>query len=389
MIPYSTQTISYLDALKVARQVKFRSLTQGNRIIEFEKSVADYVGAKFAVAVSSGTAGLHLAHLALGHPKGSKVITSPISFVASANSIIYAGQEPIFIDVESDTGNMKFENLQTATEKQLIRTVVPVHYAGSPCDMMKISHLCRKKSINIVEDAAHALGGEYSTGEKIGSCVYSDLTVFSFHPVKSVTTGEGGVITTNSKFLHQKLIELRSHGITNVSHSIQNKILGSTNGKKNLWYYEMNDLGFHYRLTEIQSVLGIAQMKKIDKFIGKRRKIAARYNEILKKLDNLEILKSNENAYSAHHLYPIRIKFDQISISKNDLMVALKNQGVMSQVHYLPIPLHPYYQHLGYRTDNIPNALDFYFSILSIPIYPNLSTTKQMKVVSNLSKLLV
>lgn len=388
MIPYSRQTISFLDALYVARQVKFKSLTQGLQIKNFEEKVAKYVGARFAVAVSSGTAGLHLAHLALGQNNGSKVVTSPISFVASANSIIYAGQEPIFVDVDPDTGNISIEKLQEVIRVHQIKTVVPVHYAGFPCEMEKIYDICKKESIYIVEDAAHALGAQYSTGEKIGSCKYSDLTVFSFHPVKSITTGEGGIITTNNEDLYIKMIRLRSHGIERNDQPVQDEILGLTNGKRNAWYYEMLQLGFHYRLTEIQAALGVSQMRKIDKFIKKRRKVAQRYNKFLKKLSNLDVLKSSENMSGAFHLYPIKIKFDRITISKNDLMQELRKIGIMSQVHYIPIPLHPYYKNLGYTIDQLPHAIDFYFRILSIPIYPGLSILKQRKIIRSLNKLI-
>ena len=388
MIPYSRQTISFLDALYVARQVKFKSLTQGLQIKNFEEKVAKYVGARFAVAVSSGTAGLHLAHLALGQNNGSKVVTSPISFVASANSIIYAGQEPIFVDVDPDTGNISIEKLQEVIRVHQIKTVVPVHYAGFPCEMKKIYDICKKESIYIVEDAAHALGAQYSTGEKIGSCKYSDLTVFSFHPVKSITTGEGGIITTNNEDLYIKMLRLRSHGIERNDQPVQDEILGLTNGKRNAWYYEMLQLGFHYRLTEIQAALGVSQMRKIDKFIKKRRKVAQRYNKFLKKLSNLDVLKSSENMSGAFHLYPIKIKFDRITISKNDLMQELRKIGIMSQVHYIPIPLHPYYKNLGYTIDQLPHAIDFYYRILSIPIYPGLSILKQRKIIRSLNKLI-
>jgi len=388
LIPYSRQTISFLDALYVARQVKFKSLTQGLQIKYFEEKVAKYVGARFAVAVSSGTAGLHLAHLALGQNNGSKVVTSPISFVASANSIIYAGQEPIFVDVDPDTGNISIEKLQEVIRMHQIKTVVPVHYAGFPCEMEKIYDICKKESIYIVEDAAHALGAQYSTGEKIGSCKYSDLTVFSFHPVKSITTGEGGIITTNNEDLYIKMIRLRSHGIERNDQPVQDEILGLTNGKRNAWYYEMLQLGFHYRLTEIQAALGVSQMRKIDKFIKKRRKVAQRYNKFLKKLSNLDVLKSSENMSGAFHLYPIKIKFDRITISKNDLMQELRKIGIMSQVHYIPIPLHPYYKNLGYTIDQLPHAIDFYYRILSIPIYPGLSILKQRKIIRSLNKLI-
>ncbi len=387
MIPYSTQTITIFDAIYVARQVKFRSLTQGSEIQKFEKSISQYVGAKYAVAVSSATAGLHIAHLALGHPSGAKVVTSPISFVASANSIIYAGQTPIFVDVEMDSGNLSVEKLAETLNSQNISAVVPVHFAGNPCDMEKIYGLCKEQNISIIEDAAHALGSNYITGEKIGSCKYSDLTVFSFHPVKSITTGEGGVVTTNSPELYAKLLKLRSHGIQKNDLEPTNELLGKTNGIKNIWYYEMDSIGYHYRLTEIQAALGVSQMKKIDKFVKKRRKIALRYDKLISQISSINSIKKELRNISANHLFPISIDFTAISRGKNELMLELRQNGVMTQVHYMPIPLHPFYQKLGYNMEQLPNALNFYFQTLSIPIYPRLSFRKQKKIVKIFKKL--
>jgi UDP-4-amino-4,6-dideoxy-N-acetyl-beta-L-altrosamine transaminase len=388
LIPYSKQSISIIDALRVARQVKFKSLTQGNRIKEFEDSVAGYVGSKFAVAVSSATAGLHLAHLAIGHPVGSNIATSPISFVASANTIIYAGHTPFFVDIDFDSGSMSVDKLVDLINKINISTVVPVHYAGLPCDMKRIHDLCNEKNISIIEDAAHALGATYNSGEKVGSCTYSDMTVFSFHPVKSITTGEGGMITTNNKDLYHKLLKLRTHGIRRKEDGFQNKILGYSDGKPNIWYYEMDSLGYHYRLTEIQAMLGYSQMKKIDRFMKKRKTIAKRYDNYLSNIENIYKSQSRIGGESANHLYTIKIDFTKLKISRNDLMNELRRKGIITQVHYIPIPLHPYYKELGYDVYDLPSAMNFYHQVLSIPIYPKLSILKQFKVYKNLRKLL-
>ncbi len=387
MIPYSKQTISILDALYVARQVKFKSLTQGSEIQKFEQSVARYVGAKYAVAVSSATAGLHIAHLALGKPLNSKVVTSPISFVASANSVIYSGLTPIFVDIDLSTGNLSLNKLEETLNSQDIKTVVPVHFAGTPCDMVKIHELCKQRNISIIEDAAHALGSSYETGEKIGSCKYSDLTVFSFHPVKSITTGEGGMITTNSQELYAKLLKLRSHGIQKNDLEPSNRLLGKTGATKNLWYYEMDSIGYHYRLTEIQASLGVSQMKKLNRFIKKRRTKALRYDKLITDSRVMKSINHGSRYVSANHLFPIVIDFSKLSLGRNQLMLRLREKGIVTQVHYLPIPLHPYYQKLGYTMDNLPNAYSFYFQTLSIPIYPKLSFLKQKKVIKILNEL--
>ena len=376
------------DALRVARQVKFKSLTQGNQINEFEDLVADYVGSKYAVAVSSATAGLHLAHLAIGHPVGSNVVTSPISFVASANTIIYAGLRPFFVDIDFDSGSMSVDKLTDLINQIKVSTVVPVHYAGLPCDMKRIHELCKKNKINIIEDAAHALGASYSSGEKVGSCTYSDMTVFSFHPVKSITTGEGGMITTNDEKLYNKLLKLRTHGIQRKEMGFQNKILGYTGSQPNLWYYEMDSLGYHYRLTEIQAMLGVSQMKKIDRFMKKRQVIAKRYDKYLNNIANIRQSQNKNGGISANHLYTIKVDFTKVKMSRNDLMNKLRKNGIITQVHYIPIPLHPFYKELGYDVENLPNTMNFYFQILSIPIYPKLSIIKQYKVYRTLNKLL-
>ncbi len=388
MIPYSRQVITWGDVFRVAHTLKFKNLTQGSVIERFEDSISKYVGSKYAVAVSSATAGLHLSHLALDVPNGSKIATSPISFVASANTALYAGLNPIFIDIDPDSGNISVESFKDEILKHDIKTLVPVHYAGAPCDMERFYEICKRKGINIIEDAAHALGSTYPSGEKVGSCKFSDLTVFSFHPVKNITTGEGGVITTNNELLYESLLKLRSHGISRNKENFKNIRLSSTAGAINPWYYEMSMLGFHYRLTDIQASLGYSQMKKLKKFLSKRDRICNRYDRAFNKNNFISPIQISMRKYSAKHLYGIKIDFNKIGISKNALICKLKEVGITTQVHYLPIPLHEYYQNRGYNVEKLPNAMEFYTQILSIPLFPTLSRIKQRKVVFALKNII-
>ena len=381
MIPYGKHDVKLKEALMVAFQIRFRSLTQGLKINEFEKLVAEMVGARYAVAVSSATAGLHIAMLALDLKSDSKIITSPISFVASSNSIIYAGHKPVFVDIDRESINLDL----ALVEKKLIadpgiQAVVPVHFAGLPCDMKKLSDFTQSKNVKIIEDAAHALGALYPSGEKVGSCAYSDMTVFSFHPVKSITTGEGGMVTTNDYSLYKKLMRLRSHGINKLDDDFKNSILSRTSGVTNPWYYEMIELGFNFRLTEIQAVLGISQMKRLAKFIDKRTKLVKNYRNLLEfnsKIAPAQVCSING---SAHHIFPIRIKFSRGTKSRNEIMRNLKKHGIGSQVHYLPIPAHPYYTELGFSITEIPEAFAYYEEALTIPLFPSLKKRQQKRI---------
>jgi perosamine synthetase len=389
VIPYGRHSTNFRDAFQVAFQVRFRSLTQGVKIEELEKLFANRVGAKYAVAVSSATAGLHLSVLSLDLPKNCSVATSPISFVASSNAIIYAGCRSTFVDIDSSTANMDSGALKVSIGiDSNIKAVIPVHYSGFPCDMKSIYEICQSGGVSIIEDAAHALGAQYESGESVGSCKYSDLTVFSLHPVKSITAGEGGIITTNNYDLYKKLLRLRSHGINKNDDKFRNSFLSSTDGKANLWYYEMQELGFHYRMTEIQAVLAISQLKRLDAFMLKRRQLALRYIKEFKSEKNFSFLTGHDLKLSGNHLFVIEIDFSRVQKSRNQIMLELRELGILTQVHYLPIPLHPFYSELGYGVEDIPNSLNFYNRALSIPLFYGLSKKQQNFVIKSLRKVI-
>ena len=390
MIPYGRQSINLFDVLSVSKQLAFKSLTQGSKIEEFEERVAEYVGAKYAIAVSSATAGLHLAVMALDLPVNSEIITSPISFVASSNAILYSNHQPKFIDVERETINIDLSLVaQEIESNKNVRAVIPVHFAGLPCNMEELSRLSAAKGVKIIEDAAHALGASYPNGKKVGSCEFSDMTVFSFHPVKSITTGEGGMITTNSYALYKKLLRLRSHGINKLNDSFESSLLSTTDGISNPWYYEMQELGFNYRLTELQAALGLSQIDRLDKFIKDRRSRVAWYLLNLSQVPSATPVQSNSSTLSAHHIFPIRVNYSELKISRARLMASLKERGIGTQVHYVPIPLHPYYQKLGFGIEKIPEAMSYYHEALTIPLYPSLKQSQPRKVIVELSNLIV
>lgn len=358
--------------------------------MEFEQSVASEVGARYAVAVSSATAGLHLSLLALQIEKGREVITSPISFLASSNSALYNELIPNFVDINAGDLNLDVDRVREEVQSNPnVKALLPVHFAGLPCNMEELSLIARENNLVIVEDAAHALGASYPCGSKVGSCKYSDLTVFSFHPVKSVTTGEGGIITTNSESLYRRLLQLRSHGINQFKEEYESEILSQTDGMPNPWYYEMQSLGFHYRMTEIQAVLGIAQIKKLGKFMNKRLHLAINYENLLRNCSLIRPAQTNALSFcSAWHLFVIRIDFSRLDQSRMDIMKALREKGIGTQVHYRPIPLQPYYIKNGFDVSHLPNALKYFEEALSIPLYPTLKKRQQRHIIRTLKNLI-
>lgn len=359
MIPYGRQFIDDEDIKAVVEVLKSDYVTQGPKVEEFERVLASYCGAKYAVTFNSGTSALHGAYFAAGLQRGDEFIISPITFVATANAGVYLGAKPVFVDIEHDTGNID-ANLVEKVITEKTKIIVPVHYAGHPCDMEKIKEIANKYDIKIVEDACHALGAKYK-GEKVGICKYSDMTVFSFHPVKHITTGEGGAVLTNNEEYYEKLKMFRSHGITKDN----NKFTKEPDGD---WYYEMQFLGYNYRMTDIQAALGISQLKKIDMFVEKRREIAKKYNEAFRDNPYFDIPIEKEYAYHSYHLYPIRLK-EKYADRKKKIFQLLREKGLGVQVHYIPVYLQPYYQKMGYDRSKLRIAYNFYKSQISLPIY--------------------
>lgn len=355
-IPYGRQFIDQDDIDAVIETLKSPFLTQGPKVKEFEKALASYTGAKYAVVFNSGTSALHAAYFTLGLKRDNEFITTPISFVATSNAGLYLGAKPIFVDVEKDTGNIDISKVEEKITKKT-KLISVVHYAGHSVDMKKVYEIAKKYNLKVVEDACHALGGEYEN-EKIGSCKYSDATIFSFHPVKHITTGEGGAVLTNDRKAYEKLLMFRNHGIT------KKDFLNESEGD---WYYEMQFLGFNYRMTDIGASLGLSQLKKLDYFIKKRREIADTYNETFKDNPYFDLPVEKKYAKHAFHLYPIRLK---IKTKRREIFDKLRQNGLGVQVHYIPIYWQPYYQNLGYKKGLCKNAEDFYQREISLPIYP-------------------
>jgi len=377
IIPYGRQCVDASDIREVIRVLKSDWLTQGPKIKEFEDALCKYTGARYAVAVSSGTAALHIACLAANIKRDDEVITSPITFVASANSILYCGGTPVFADIQEDTINIDPEEIKKKISPNT-KAIIPVHFAGHPCDLEEISLIAQKHNLLVIEDAAHALGAEYKN-TKIGSCKYSDMAIFSFHPVKSITTGEGGVILTNNKEIFKKLLILRNHGIAKEKAELMNKNEGP-------WYYEMQELGFNYRITDLQCALGVSQLKKLKKFLERRRELISIYNRNLHKIDKVNLPIEKPYVKSAWHIYYVRLK----ESSKRSLIFEeLQKFNIGVQVHYIPVHLQSYYRNrFGYKVGDYLKAEDYYKSTITLPLYPKMTNDEIQYVVDILIKVL-
>lgn len=388
MIPYGKHHIDEDDVQAVVDVLRSGALTQGPVVEAFERAIAEYVGANYAVAVSSGTAALHLAALVAGVGPDNPLITSPITFVASANAGLYAGGSVAFADIDPQTVNMSPMALRDALEKHpATKAIIPVHFAGLPCDMATIKSLADDAGADVIEDAAHALGASYPDGHRVGCCAYSRMTIFSFHPVKAIAAGEGGMITTNDESTYRKLLRLRSHGINKLVDPFQLPEQAETNGVRNPWYYEMQELGFHYRITDLQCGLALSQLRKLDRFIARRRVLADRYDKSWSGMQNCRPAQTSLRDQSGHHLYVLRIDFDSISWSRALLMQELKSRGIGTQVHYIPVPAHPHFRRLGHSPEAYPNAQEFYREALSIPLFYDLTDEQQDQVISAIAEL--
>jgi UDP-4-amino-4,6-dideoxy-N-acetyl-beta-L-altrosamine transaminase len=382
---YGRHFIDKDDKNAVLRALNSGQLTQGSFISDFEEMICKYTKAKYAVAVSSCTAGLHISCIAAGLKKNDNVIVPAITFVSTANAATYSNAKVSLCDIDNDTLNLSLTELKKISNKKKIQALIPVHFAGFPCDIKKIRNMFKNQII--IEDAAHALGAKYKDGSKVGSCKYSDATVFSFHPVKPVTAGEGGVITTNSFKIYKSLLRLRSHGINKLDDKFKNKNFVYTKKKINPWFYEMKELGFHYRITDIQCALAISQMKKLDTFISRRKILAKRYRSKLSKFKNIKFGHFTDFKSSGHHLFILRFDFNNMKLDKVGLMNELKKRKIGSQVHYIPISYHPHYENLSSKDFKIKNSIKYYNECLSIPLFYDLSFKEQDYIIDNIVEL--
>lgn len=382
MIPYGRQDITQEDIEAVVNVLKSDFLTQGPMAPRFEETVASHVGAQYAVAVNSATSALHIACLALGLGPGDWLWTTPITFVASANCGLYCGAQVDFVDIDPYTYNLcpqalERKLIQAEKEGRLPKVVVPVHLCGQPCNMQAIHTLAQHYGFKVIEDASHAIGGKYR-GEFIGSGRYSDITVFSFHPVKIITTAEGGMAVTNSPELAEKMALLRSHGITRDPALM-------THTSDGPWYYQQIDLGFNYRMTDLHAALGVSQMQRLDQYVTRRHRIAQRYDELLA---DLPIVTPWQHAdgYSGLHLYVIRLKLEEIPTSHKQVFEALREQGIGVNLHYIPVHTQPYYRAMGFKPGDYPQAENYYTSAISLPMFQAMNNAQQDLVVEAVRK---
>ena len=384
MIPYGKQDISQQDIDSVLDVLKSDFLTQGPQVPAFESALVEHTGAHYALAVNSATSALHIACLALGLGQDDWLWTSPVTFVASANCGLYCGAKVDFVDIDPDTYNMCPKRLEdklikAKAEGKLPKVVVPVHLCGQPCDMSAIGKLAKKYGFKVIEDASHAIGGRYQD-QPIGNCEHSDITVFSFHPVKIITTAEGGAALTNEKALADKMALLRSHGVTRDPELMRGESHGG-------WYYQQIDLGFNYRMTELQAALGVSQMKRLDEFISARHQLSKRYNE---KLANLPVILPYQlpDTYSGLHLFVIRLRLDDISLTHQQVFDALRERGIGVNLHYIPVHTQPYYQDMGFAEGDFPESERYYREAISLPMFHGMSEVQQDAVVNTLTDIL-
>lgn len=384
MIPYARQHITQEDIDAVVAVLHSDWLTQGPTIERFERAVADYCGVRYAVATCNATAALHLGCLGLGVGGNDTGWTSPITFVASANCLRYCGAQVDFVDIDSETWNLDADELarkleQAARHGKVPKVVIPVHFGGQPCDMERIRELSLQYGFAVIEDAAHAIGASYR-GAPVGSCQYSDITVFSFHPVKIITTGEGGMLLTNRQDLYEKLVLLRSHGITRDADRMTEPSHGP-------WYYQQLELGYNYRMTDLQAALGLSQLSRIDDFIARRNELAARYRKLLAGLP-LVLPVVREDRSSSWHLYVVRLDPARARIGRREAFDRLRAARIGVNLHYIPVHTQPYYASLGFRTGDFPEAERYYAEAISLPMYPGLTESMQDRVADALREIL-
>jgi perosamine synthetase len=387
-LPYGKHSINKSDKINIIKILNSGSLTQGSYISQVEDKIANYVGSKYAVLVSSATAGLHISYLSLGLSSKTKIITSPLTFVSTANAALFCNSTVKFSDINELDLNLDINQLKKNIRDTKIQIIVPVHFSGLPANMSQIYNIAKLNKIFVAEDAAHAFGAKYECGSMVGSCKYSDLCVFSFHPVKTLAAGEGGAVTTNSKYLYLELLKLRSHGIGQMILPFSDKKNSYTNNKRNLWYYEMKRLGFHYRQTELHAALLESQLARVDNFLSKRRNLAIKYDNFFHNINNVSITQRYGRHQSSNHLYILRFNFKNLNISRNELMIRLRKCGIYTQVHYIPVPMQPFYKNLGYNLTGLNNALKYYEECLSIPLYYDLSYQEQKYVQNTIVELI-